>query len=114
MARWWHSGHREWLRVEHWTNATQQAQGVAHNIAHPEQPREYRPVEYVWSDQYGVKLQLTGRFSNIETFDVIGGLDWVAPRPRAAIVGADIDGNLVACATVNWPLRAMGPAAAVR
>ncbi|AMO59855.1 FAD-dependent pyridine nucleotide-disulfide oxidoreductase [Mycolicibacterium phlei] len=87
---------------------------VAHNIAHPEQPREYRPVEYVWSDQYGVKLQLTGRFSNIETFDVIGGLDWVAPRPRAAIVGADIDGNLVACATVNWPLRAMGPAAAVR
>ena len=33
-ARWFHPGHREHVRVEHWANAVEQAACVAHNIAH--------------------------------------------------------------------------------
>lgn len=102
VARWHHRGYDTSVRLEHWTNAVEQAQAVAHNIVHPDNPVDYSPVEYVWSDQYGVKLQFSGRFSCAETFEVIGDLVG-HPTPQAAIPCADADRNLVACATVNWP-----------
>jgi phthalate 3,4-dioxygenase ferredoxin reductase component len=102
VARWHHPGYTESVRLEHWTNATQQAQVVAHNIVHPDHLLDYRPVEYVWSDQYGVKLQFAGRFTSLESFEVIGDISGAFPA-RGAVVCADADRNLVACATVNWP-----------
>jgi NADPH-dependent 2,4-dienoyl-CoA reductase/sulfur reductase-like enzyme len=49
------------MRIEHWTNAVEQAATVAWNITHPDRPRGYAPVPYVWSDQYGLRLQIVGR-----------------------------------------------------
>lgn len=49
VARWFHPGYGAEMRVEHWTNAVDQAVCVAHNIAHPDDLRVYAPVEYVWS-----------------------------------------------------------------
>jgi phthalate 3,4-dioxygenase ferredoxin reductase component len=103
VARWHHPGYDELVRLEHWTNAIQQAQVVAHNIVHPDRLVEYRPIEYVWSEQHGAKLQFAGRFSRVEAFDVIGNADFTSPRPCAAIVCSDADANLIACATINWP-----------
>ncbi len=103
VARWHHVGYGELVRAEHWTNAVQQAQAVAHNLVHPEQLTEYRPVDYVWSDQHGMKLQFAGRFSSVETFEVIGEADFTSPQPRAAIVCSDAEANFVACAAINWP-----------
>jgi phthalate 3,4-dioxygenase ferredoxin reductase component len=102
VARWHHRGYDASVRLEHWTNAVQQAQVVAHNIVHPEHLLEYSPVEYVWSDQYGVKLQFAGRFSRTETFEVIGDLAG-SRQPQVAVICADSERNLIACATVNWP-----------
>lgn len=61
VARWHHPRHREDVRVEHWTNAAEQASCVAHNIVHPDGLRPYAPTEYVWSDQYDWKIQIAGR-----------------------------------------------------
>jgi phthalate 3,4-dioxygenase ferredoxin reductase component len=101
VARWFHPGHGEHMRVEHWTNAMEQAVCVAHNIAHPGDLRAYRPVEYVWSDQYDWKIQLVGRPTAGTRFLLLGEL--VGEEPRAAILYTDGTGRLCGAVTVNWP-----------
>jgi phthalate 3,4-dioxygenase ferredoxin reductase subunit len=101
VARWFHPGHREHVRVEHWTNAVDQGQCAAHNIAHPDQLRDYRPVEYVWSDQYDWKVQIVGRPTRGTRHEVVGEL--TGEKPRAAVLYADDDGHLCGAVTVNWP-----------
>jgi phthalate 3,4-dioxygenase ferredoxin reductase subunit len=101
VARWLHRGHDEHVRVEHWTNAVEGAACVAHNIAHPGDLREYRPVEYVWSDQYDWKIQIVGRPATATEHRIIG--DFEADRPRAAALCAGPTGRLTAAVTVNWP-----------
>ena len=61
VARWFHPRHQEWVRVEHWSTAVEHAQSVAHNLSHPDDLRAFDPVEYIWSDQYDWKIQMTGR-----------------------------------------------------
>ena len=61
VARWPNALFDESMRVEHWTNAMEQAAVVASNILNPDSPRTYAPVPYVWSDQYGHRLQIVGR-----------------------------------------------------
>ncbi|GAB3353781.1 NAD(P)/FAD-dependent oxidoreductase [Modestobacter lapidis] len=101
VARWFHPGHREYLRVEHWTNAVEQGVCAAHNIAHPDDLRSYRPVEYVWSDQYDWKVQIVGRPTRGTRHELVGELTGV--KPRAAVLYTDEDGHLLGVVTVNWP-----------
>jgi phthalate 3,4-dioxygenase ferredoxin reductase subunit len=101
VARWFHPDHREYVRVEHWTNAVEQAVCVAHNIAHPDDLRAHRPVEYVWSDQYDWKAQIVGRPIRGIRHEVVGEL--AGERPRAAALYADDTGRLCGVVTVNWP-----------
>lgn len=60
VARW--SDHRrpQSQRVEHWTNARAHGVVVAHNLLHPDTPRIVSDLPYVWSDQYGRRLQIIG------------------------------------------------------
>jgi 3-phenylpropionate/trans-cinnamate dioxygenase ferredoxin reductase subunit len=46
------------LRLEHWTNAVQQAQVAAATLL--DRAAAVHPVPYFWSDQYGVRLQFAG------------------------------------------------------
>jgi NADPH-dependent 2,4-dienoyl-CoA reductase/sulfur reductase-like enzyme len=41
VARWWHPGYGEHVRVEHWTNTREQGSAVATNLLSPESPKEY-------------------------------------------------------------------------
>jgi NADPH-dependent 2,4-dienoyl-CoA reductase/sulfur reductase-like enzyme len=100
VARWFHPGHGALVRAEHWTNAAEQAACVAHNIAHPNQPRAYAPVEYVWSDQYDWKIQLAGRTGGDLPHVTI---DRAAPARSFAVLYAAADGRLAGAVTVNWP-----------
>jgi NADPH-dependent 2,4-dienoyl-CoA reductase/sulfur reductase-like enzyme len=69
------------LRVEHWTNATEQphhvARGIVAGTATP-----FRSVPYFWSDQYDAKLQSLGTARATDEMQVVrGSLDepkWVA------------------------------------
>jgi 3-phenylpropionate/trans-cinnamate dioxygenase ferredoxin reductase subunit len=81
VARWPHPQHSPDLRVEHWTNATEQPQAVARAIVSGE-PEPFGAVPYFWSDQYDAKLQSLGTNTlGDETTVVWGALDeakWVA------------------------------------
>ncbi|MFJ3804359.1 NAD(P)/FAD-dependent oxidoreductase [Streptomyces sp. NPDC090088] len=100
VARWFHPGREKHLRVEHWTNAVDQAAVVAHNIVHPEAPQPYAPVEYVWSDQYDWRIQIVGRPATAVRHTVIGEFE---ENARAAALFGDAAGRLSAAVTVNWP-----------
>jgi 3-phenylpropionate/trans-cinnamate dioxygenase ferredoxin reductase subunit len=60
IARWRHLGYGELLRIEHRTNATEQGHHVAAGI-HGEL-RPYLPLPFFWTDHYGVRLQMAGRY----------------------------------------------------
>ena len=47
-------------RVEHWTSATEQARIVASQILESPAGLVDRDVDYFWSDQHGIKIQLVG------------------------------------------------------
>jgi 3-phenylpropionate/trans-cinnamate dioxygenase ferredoxin reductase component len=71
-ARWYHPLFDEHIRVEHWTHAAEQAHHVARCIAGVE-VEPLSAVPYVWSDQFGVKIQIAGRPSARSTFAVANG-----------------------------------------
>jgi 3-phenylpropionate/trans-cinnamate dioxygenase ferredoxin reductase subunit/phthalate 3,4-dioxygenase ferredoxin reductase subunit len=98
VSRWRHERHGRDVRVEHWTNAIEQAAVVAHNIAHPHDLRTHAPVEYVWSDQYDWKIQIVGTPAP--------GIEPVVLEPagtgRFAAIYADADNALCGSVTINW------------
>ncbi|KLU09362.1 NAD(P)/FAD-dependent oxidoreductase [Kocuria sp. SM24M-10] len=100
VARWRHQKHGEDVRIEHWTNAVEQAACVAHNITHPDQPRAYTPIEYVWSDQHDWKIQVVGRVGGNVDHVIIGH-----PQVHGRFVALyTTDGTtLRGAAIVNWP-----------
>jgi NADPH-dependent 2,4-dienoyl-CoA reductase/sulfur reductase-like enzyme len=59
VARWTHPLYGEPVRIEHWTNANEHAAIVAADILGLAQPPAQVP--YVWSDQYGHRVQIIGR-----------------------------------------------------
>jgi NADPH-dependent 2,4-dienoyl-CoA reductase/sulfur reductase-like enzyme len=61
MSRWFNEPTGRHERVEHWTNAAEQAAVVAHNVlATPADRQIYAPVPYFWSDQHDIKIQALG------------------------------------------------------
>jgi 3-phenylpropionate/trans-cinnamate dioxygenase ferredoxin reductase component len=53
----------EMMRLEHWTNATEQAVHAARRLLEGDPGTPFEPVPFVWSDQYDVKIQTVGRVS---------------------------------------------------
>jgi NADPH-dependent 2,4-dienoyl-CoA reductase/sulfur reductase-like enzyme len=47
-------------RLEHWTNATEQGVHAAHALLAGDGAEPFAPVPFVWSDQYGTKIQTVG------------------------------------------------------
>ena len=103
IARWFHPRKEQLVRVEHWTNAVEQAVCVARNIVRPSEPSSYAPIPYVWSDQYDWKIQIAGETVMAEDVVII---DDPADKERFAAVYGDAKGTFCGAATVNWP-RAM-------
>lgn len=58
VAAWWRESDRRHRRIEHWTDAAAQGVSVAHAITRTEAPP--LPVPFVWSDQFGLRLQFAG------------------------------------------------------
>jgi 3-phenylpropionate/trans-cinnamate dioxygenase ferredoxin reductase subunit len=79
----------ETLRVEHWSNAIDQAQLVAAGLL-GQSPQAAPSLPYFWSDQYDVKLQFAGRVRpGDELVMVEGTLDdraYVAAFERAGVL----------------------------
>ena len=95
VARWPSARYGRLLRVEHWTGAMDHAMTVAANLLGGDQVHD--PVPYVWSDQFGHKVQALGHVGpDDEVVPLAGDLDgddWVVGYLRdghlAGVVGID-------------------------
>jgi len=58
VARWFHRAVDSYLRLEHRTNATEQAQAVAADILGNGKP--FVPVPFFWTDHYQARVQVAG------------------------------------------------------
>jgi NADPH-dependent 2,4-dienoyl-CoA reductase/sulfur reductase-like enzyme len=80
----------ELMRLEHWTNAAEQGVFAARSLlrrAAGAVVDGFAPVPFVWSDQYGVKIQCVGRFGPSDDLEIThGALD---DRQFVALFGRD-------------------------
>lgn len=86
-------------RVEHWTNAVEQAHVVARQIVDPTAAPEPLKAPYFWSDQFGIKIQMVGRPAEstavtVHRFDVSGTEKTVAVYENG--------GRVAAAVTFGW------------
>lgn len=100
VARWYDPAEGGHTRIEHWTNAVEQARVVAHNITAPADLRAHRPVHFVWSDQHDWKIQVVGRPAVATAVVVVG--DPLVDGRFAALYTRDRI-RLSAAVSVNWP-----------
>ncbi|GAB3210514.1 NAD(P)/FAD-dependent oxidoreductase [Marinactinospora thermotolerans] len=92
LASWPHPRYGGRIRLEHWTNAGEQAELAARNLLAGENGRRpYTPVPYFWSDQYGMKIQLLGRAAPAETVEFVHG----SPEDRKFVAFFGDGGMLV-------------------
>lgn len=94
VARWPHAHYGEPIRIEHWTNANEHGALVAAGISGGDTPRANAP--YVWSDQYGHRIQIVGLPSRGELVHLGGE----GPRDLVAVY-ADESGTVVAGVVVD-------------
>jgi len=87
VARWDHPRYGS-VRVEHWTAATEHATAVAATLTGT--PTEVSGIPYVWTDQYGSRLQVAGRLDDADTTEVLlddGDRFLVRGRRAGEVVG---------------------------
>ncbi|MUL42250.1 oxidoreductase [Streptomonospora sp. PA3] len=74
IAAWPHPRYGGRMRLEHWTNAGEQAAAAVGNLLAGEGAgTPYTPVPYFWSDQYGMKIQLLGQAAPADTAEIVHG-----------------------------------------
>jgi phthalate 3,4-dioxygenase ferredoxin reductase subunit len=100
VARWHDAADGVSRRVEHWTNAVEQASLVAHQVLHPGQRRPYASVPYFWSDQYDRKIQMVGRAADGDAVEVLRCATPAGDRDVALYSRA---GRFTAAVTFGWP-----------
>lgn len=61
LANWPHPRYGGRIRLEHWTNASEQGEAAARNLLAGSGRTPFTPVPYFWSDQYRKKIQLLGQ-----------------------------------------------------
>ncbi|MDT0423860.1 NAD(P)/FAD-dependent oxidoreductase [Streptomyces evansiae] len=93
VARWHNPLFGTSMRLEHRTNAAEQAMAAARHLLHPEPARPFAPVPYFWTDQYGIRVQAYGHLRDHEEARVVAGDPadgrfLVAYRKGRTLVGA--------------------------
>jgi NADPH-dependent 2,4-dienoyl-CoA reductase/sulfur reductase-like enzyme len=97
VANRWHG---DSPRIEHWTNAVEQAVHAAENaLAGPEAHTSFSSVPYFWSDQYDRKIQFIGRARPHDEMLIVDGS--LAERRLTALYRRG--DRVVACLAVNQP-----------
>ncbi len=74
VARWHNPLFGVSMRVEHWTNAVEQAAAAAERLlAGPDAATPFAPVPFVWSDQYDRKIQSAGWLTPQDEMRIVHG-----------------------------------------
>ena len=103
VAQWPNPIFGDVMRIEHWENAITQGVHAAKRLLHGESAGAYAPVPWFWSDQYDRKLQLAGRTTGFDRFEIVDG-DFESRR-FAAVYGRN--DKLVAVFGMNRPRHVM-------
>jgi 3-phenylpropionate/trans-cinnamate dioxygenase ferredoxin reductase subunit len=100
VARWRNPLFGETMRIEHWTNAVEQASAAAERLlAGPAAGKPFAPVPFVWSDQYDRKIQFAGRVGPQDAMQIVEGS--LAERRFVALFGRA--GRLTGALAMNRP-----------
>jgi NADPH-dependent 2,4-dienoyl-CoA reductase/sulfur reductase-like enzyme len=99
VARWHNQLFEVDMRVEHWTNATEQGTAAARALLAGEGAEAFAPVPYFWSDQYDAKIQFVGIAGPDDEVRVVDGS--VAERRFVALYGRA--GRLVGALALGRP-----------
>ena len=76
VARWPNRLLGREVRVEHWTNASEQGAAAARNLlaeSRGEPGTPYESVPFFWSDQFASRIQFLGRAEGDETVEIVAG-----------------------------------------
>jgi NADPH-dependent 2,4-dienoyl-CoA reductase/sulfur reductase-like enzyme len=103
VARWHNPLFGVSMRIEHRTNAAEQAMAAARNLLRPEQARPYAPVPYFWSDQHGVRVQAFGHLRGHDEARVVEG----DPEEGGFLVAYRAGRTLTGALSVGLPPRAL-------
>ncbi|MDH6128107.1 FAD-dependent oxidoreductase [Kitasatospora sp. GP82] len=97
VARWHHPQLDAPIRLEHRTNATDQAITAARNLLGAHEP--YAPVPYFWTDQYDTKIQAHGICTPGAQITVVHG----DPAQRSFVALYSHDGRVTGALGWNSP-----------
>jgi 3-phenylpropionate/trans-cinnamate dioxygenase ferredoxin reductase subunit len=93
------------VRLEHWTNASEQGAHAARTLlADPDHAEAFAPVPYFWSDQFDVKIQAIGLPGPDQDVVVVEG----APESGRFVACFGREGRLVAALGFGRPRQLMG------
>ncbi len=98
VARWPHALYGHSLRIEHWSNANEHAAVVAAAVLG--KPGPAPQVPYVWSDQYGHRIQIIGRPGLGELTSMTG-----TAEDHLTAIYADGEGAVVGAVVVDDPRK---------
>jgi len=95
----------ELMRVEHWTNASEQGVAAARRLLYGDgaSPEVFAPVPFVWSDQYDRKIQSAGAFRGDDDMTILHGS--LEERRFCAVFGRA--GRLVGVLGFSMPAKVM-------
>lgn len=99
IAAWPHPTHGDTIRIEHWTSATEQAAVVAQHIAGSEISKPADALPYIWSEQYGLMLQLVGRPELADRVELLHDPGVI----KGTVAGYFADGTLMAALAFHAP-----------
>lgn len=102
VARWPNALFGLSMRVEHWTNASDQGAHAARALVHGAAAAgAFAPVPYFWSDQHGTKFQFVGTATPADDVQVVEG----SLEDRKFVATYRRDGRTTGALCVNWPAR---------
>ncbi|PAK21822.1 ferredoxin reductase, partial [Streptomyces sp. alain-838] len=103
MAAWRDSTRGRFHRHEHWTSTTDQAATVVRDILGEERPDP--AVPYVWSDQFGLKIQVIGHTDLADEVVPLHGTGLRGGPVKGTLVGYFADGALVGAVAFGAPAK---------
>ena len=111
VARWSNPLFGTSMRIEHWTNATEQADHAAATLlAGAGGGEPFAPVPFVWSDQYDKKIQVAGRVEGADETRIVDG----ALEERRFVMLFGSKGRVCGVLGINRPRLVMKARALIR